>query len=275
MNKINLYSTVTEILDKKNSWNNHNINLYSTLTETFDKKNSWNNRNMLSLWKLMIKNVKPSWNKPKLVLSLNSQFFSSMFSSQDTFSIFFLVLRWKAAQAYIVSMEEKKKLEMIKSLMDYLDFFETGDDFFLVKASNSLSCCFLRYLCAVAVTIWPKKSKSISHTTPFHTDANERSHFLTWEPTKQSFNNATNVICLIQEKQESLTLISEVTGGEATKYFSFIKRSLAAIAGNAVAKPGTKLNIYISSFSIQSRSWLLHTHMMKTVCKTARVWDQS
>lgn len=38
MNKINLYSTVTEILDKKNSWNNHNINLYSTLTETFDKK---------------------------------------------------------------------------------------------------------------------------------------------------------------------------------------------------------------------------------------------
>lgn len=63
-----------------------------------------------------------------------------------------------------------------------------------------------------------------------------------------------NVICLSKEKQESLTLMSEVTGGEATKYFSFIKRSLAASAGNAVAKPGTKLSIYISSFSIQSRS---------------------
>lgn len=55
-----------------------------------------------------------------------------------------------------------------------------GSDKSFFNASNSSSCCFLRKLCAVAVIILKRKLISMSQTTVFQIEANERSHFFTW-----------------------------------------------------------------------------------------------
>jgi hypothetical protein len=45
--------------------------------------------------------------------------------------------------------------------------------------ASSFSCCSLRKLWAVAVTILKKKVVSMSNMTVFHIEANEKSHFPT------------------------------------------------------------------------------------------------
>lgn len=62
------------------------------------------------------------------------------------------------------------------------------------------------------------------------------------------------------------TLTFEDTGA-AVRYFSFTALSLEITLGSTDAKPGMKLRTQINSFSIQLRSWLLQTEMMKTVCR--------
>lgn len=63
------------------------------------------------------------------------------------------------------------------------------------------------------------------------------------------------------------TLIFEGAWGLVAKYSSFIEWRLATILGKMESKPGTRLSTQISSFSIQSRSWLLHTEMISRVCR--------
>ena len=63
------------------------------------------------------------------------------------------------------------------------------------------------------------------------------------------------------------TLIFEVAGADAIRYLSLIALSLAMTLGKTEAKPGIKLSIHINSFSIQLRSWLLQTEIMKIVCR--------
>lgn len=79
--------------------------------------------------------------------------------------------------------------------------------------------------------------------------------------TKRGLNN--HLFC----DQKKYTLMFDVTGRGAAMYLAFIACSLAIILGRVEANPGIKLSIHINSFSIQSRSWLLHTDMMNTVCK--------
>lgn len=62
----------------------------------------------------------------------------------------------------------------------------------------------------------------------------------------------------------------EATGKDAFIYLSFTALSLTIRLGKTEAKPGIKLSIQINSFSIQLRSWLLQTEMMKTVCITKK-----
>lgn len=62
------------------------------------------------------------------------------------------------------------------------------------------------------------------------------------------------------------TFTFEVTGGDAAWYLSLTALSLAMMSGKIGARPGTKLKTQINSFSIQLRSWLLQTDIMKTVC---------
>jgi len=63
------------------------------------------------------------------------------------------------------------------------------------------------------------------------------------------------------------TFIFEATGKDAFIYLSLTALSLTIRLGKTEAKPGIRLSIQINSFSIQLRSWLLQTEMMKTVCR--------
>lgn len=65
-------------------------------------------------------------------------------------------------------------------------------------------------------------------------------------------------------KAESTFALGATWDG-AFRYLDLTALSLAIRPGKIDENPGTKLSIHINSFSIQSRSWLLQTAMMKMV----------
>lgn len=116
------------------------------------------------------------------------------------------------------------------------------EDFGFDKVLDSSSSCrFLRYLCAVDVTILAKKFMSVSHIKVFQIKVKEKFHCFPF----------------IVEESEA--------GPGADKYFSLIMSSLAITMGSIAEKleslPNTKTNFS----SISSRSWLLHSEMINTV----------
>lgn len=71
------------------------------------------------------------------------------------------------------------------------------------------------------------------------------------------------------------TSLFEEKFGFIAMYLSFTEWSLVMRFGRTELNPGTKLRIQINSFSIQSRSWLLHTEIINTVCKRCNIYDNS
>lgn len=179
--------------------------------------------------------------------------------------------------------------------LGYFKFLEAD------SLASSCSCCFLRWLWAVLVTILAKKLSSINQTILFQMRLNEIFHCFFWGEEDhgaesemststiyyhriwninyvRQLHPGSSPISRFHEHIDSSFLGRGERGDEQTfsfgtwwivKYFSFSWCRLEERFGNLEENPGMSPSIQISSFSTNSKSWLLNKEMIKIVC----IWD--